>query len=160
MNRYQLIIPVVLSFISLSISQISISSLDENWKFHPGHAADPVKDFNYGISPVFYKTTSERNTAIDHSFDDTDWRSVDLPHDWAVELPFVNSDNFDVMSHGYKPVGGLFPETSIGWYRKHFMVSKSDSLKHFQLKFDGVFRDAEFWINGFISEIIRVATSV
>jgi beta-galactosidase len=149
MNRYQLIIPVVLSFISLSISQISISSLDENWKFHPGHAADPVKDFNYGIAPVFYKTTSERNTAIDHSFNDTDWRSVDLPHDWAVELPFVNSDNFDVMSHGYKPVGGLFPETSIGWYRKHFMVAKSDSLKHFQLKFDGLFRDAEFWINGF-----------
>ncbi len=54
-------------------------------------------------------------------FNDTSWRTLNLPHDWAVEFPFVNSPNYDVMAHGYKPVGGLFPETSIGWYRKHFI---------------------------------------
>ena len=53
------------------------------------------------------------------------------------------------MSHGYKPMGGLFPETSIGWYRKHFTVSKKDSGQRFQIQFDGVFRDANFWLNGF-----------
>ncbi|MGE5356920.1 MAG: beta-galactosidase GalA [Deltaproteobacteria bacterium] len=149
MNRYLLIIPVVLSFISIITSQKSISSLDENWKFHLGHAADPVKDFNHGIGHVFIKTTSVRNTPVDFAFNDSTWRTVDLPHDWAVELPYVYSDNFDVMSHGYKPVGGLFPETSIGWYRKYFSIDTADSLQHFQLKFDGVFRDADFWINGF-----------
>ena len=63
--------------------------------------------------------------------------------------PFVFSENADILSHGYKPVGGMYPETSVGWYRKYFTISKSDSIKHFQLKFDGVFRDANFWINGF-----------
>ena len=52
-------------------------------------------------------------------------------------------------SHGYKPVGGLFPETSIGWYRKHFNIARADSGKRFQIQFDGIFRDANIWINGF-----------
>ena len=53
------------------------------------------------------------------------------------------------MSHGYKPVGGLFPETSIGWYRKHFTIARADSGHRFQIQFDGIFRDANIWINGF-----------
>ena len=52
------------------------------------------------------------------------------------------------MAHGYKPVGGLFPETSIGWYRKHFLVDRKDSGLRFQIQFDGIFRDANIWING------------
>lgn len=131
---------------SLTLRKINF---DDSWKFHFGNAYDPSKDFNYGIAVVFKKTGEATGTAIDPKFKDSNWRSLDLPHDWAVELPFVNSKNFDVMSHGYKPVGGLFPETSIGWYRKHFMVSKKDSGHRFQIQFDGVFRDANFWINGF-----------
>src|SRR4029079_19198059 len=45
--------------------------------------------------------------------------------------------------------GGLFPETSIGWYRKHFAVARSDSGHRFQVQFDGVFRNGSFWLNGF-----------
>ena len=52
------------------------------------------------------------------------------------------------MAHGYKPVGGLFPGTSIGWYRKHFLVDRKDSGLRFQIQFDGIFRDANTWING------------
>lgn len=124
-------------------------SLDEDWRFHFGHAADPAKDFNYGIATIFSKSGGAAGTAIDPRFNDSAWRQLNLPHDWAVELPFVNVDNFDVMAHGYKPVGGLFPETSIGWYRKQFTVNKKDSGQRFQLQFDGVFRDAQFWLNGF-----------
>ncbi|HEU4901993.1 MAG TPA: hypothetical protein VFT06_04350, partial [Flavisolibacter sp.] len=93
-------------------------NFDESWKFHFGHAADPAKDFNYGVTVIFKKSGEAAGTAIDPKLDDKDWRTLDLPHDWAVELPFVNSPSFDVQSHGYKPVGGLYPETSIGWYRK------------------------------------------
>jgi beta-galactosidase len=124
-------------------------NLDEDWRFHLGHAADPKKDFNYSIATIFSKSGGAAGTAIDPKFKDADWRKLDLPHDWAVELPFVNVNNFDVMAHGYKPVGGLFPETSIGWYRKQFTVAKKDSGQRFQLQFDGVFRDANFWLNGF-----------
>lgn len=124
-------------------------NFDEGWKFHFGHAADPAKDFNYGLVTIFSKTGAAPGTAIDTRFNDSSWRDLDLPHDWAVELPFANVDNFDVMAHGYKPVGGLFPETSIGWYRKHFTVARSDSGYRFQIQFDGVFRNANFWLNGF-----------
>src|SRR5947209_512236 len=86
-------------------------SLDDNWKFHFGSASDPSKDFNYSTVTIFSKTGGARGTAIDPRFNDAEWRTLNVPHDWAVELPFVNSPSPDVMSHGYKPVGGLFPET-------------------------------------------------
>ncbi|MGF2411974.1 beta-galactosidase GalA [Ferruginibacter sp.] len=124
-------------------------NLDNDWKFHFGHAANPEKDFNYSIKTIFSKSGGAAGTAIDAKFKDSAWRTLNLPHDWAVELPFAYIDNFDVESHGYKPVGGLFPETSIGWYRKHFMVAKSDSGQRFQIQFDGIYRDANVWINGF-----------
>ena len=46
-------------------------------------------------------------------FNDSSWRTVDLPHDWAIELPFVNVKDENVNNHGYKPLGRQFPETSI-----------------------------------------------
>jgi len=124
-------------------------NFDDDWRFHFGHATNPEKDFNYRLSNIFSKSGAAQRTAIDPRFNDSSWRKLDLPHDWAVELPFVFKDNFDVMAHGYKPVGGLFPETSIGWYRKHFSIPRADSGQRFQIQFDGVFRDAKFWVNGF-----------
>ena len=152
-SRRCILIPVfLLSFFCVS-GQAPVRqkiNFDEGWKFHFGHANDPSKDFNYSIATIFSKSGGAPGTAIDtYRFNDSAWRTVDLPHDWAVELPFAKVDNFDVMAHGYKPVGGLFPETSVGWYRKHFSVARSDSGQRFQIQFDGVFRDATFWINGF-----------
>jgi beta-galactosidase len=140
-------------FFSFSVAQISTVrkhiNFDSDWKFHFGNAADPAKDFNYGVTAILSKSGKTDKTALDMKFNDADWRTLDLPHDWAVELPFENSTNFDVESHGYKPVGGLFPETSIGWYRNHFTVNKKDSGQRFQIQFDGIFRDANVWVNGF-----------
>lgn len=124
-------------------------NIDDNWKFSFGHAANAEKDFNYSIATIYSKSGGSAKTAADRQFNDKNWRTLDLPHDWAVELPFVNSDDFSVMAHGYKPVGGLYPETSIGWYRKHFSVSSADSGQRFQLQFDGIFRNANIWVNGF-----------
>jgi len=124
-------------------------NFDKNWKFHLGHANDPVKDFNYRLANIFSKSGKAESTAIQPEFNDSAWRNIDLPHDWAVELPFVYSPDFDVQSHGYKPVGGRYPETSVGWYRKHFRVSSADSGQRFSIRFDGIFRDARIWINGF-----------
>lgn len=123
--------------------------LDANWKFHLGHAANPEKDFNYSQTALFAKSGAAVGTAIDPRFNDSSWSTISLPHDWAVQLPFVNHPSFDVQSHGYKPVGGFFPETSIGWYRKKFNVTPADSGKRFQIQFDGIFRNASVWLNGF-----------
>lgn len=125
-------------------------NLDDNWKFHFGHAANPEKDFNYSTATIFSKSGGVwGNIAVDPRFKDSAWRTLDIPHDWAVELPFVNVNDPHVTSHGYKPVGGLFPETSIGWYRKHFTVAKADSGQRFQLQFDGIYRNAMIWVNNF-----------
>jgi beta-galactosidase len=123
--------------------------LDEGWRFHLGHAADATKDFNFTIANLFSKTGKAADSAVDPKFDDQAWASITLPHDWAVTLPFENSDNADVMGHGYKPVGGLYPQNSIGWYRKTFAIVPTDSGKRFSIQFDGVFRDCQVWLNGF-----------
>lgn len=153
----RLIVPYVISILIVSVvSQAAFSQLvrkkvniDEGWKFHFGHAGDPSKDFNYSVATIFSKSGGAVNTAIDPKFDDAAWRTLDLPHDWAVELPFADSPDFGVMAHGYKPVGGLFPETSIGWYRKNFTVAQADSGSRFSIQFDGIYRDANVWLNGF-----------
>lgn len=149
MVRFYITMVLLIGIYSASLAQRQHINFDADWKFHFGHAANPEKDFNYTLSTIFSKSGAAPTTAIANDFDDKKWRSLQLPHDWAVELPFVNKKNFDVMAHGYKPVGGLFPETSIGWYRKHFTVARQDSGQRFQLQFDGVFRDANFWLNGF-----------
>ena len=132
-----------------SVIQRKKINFDRDWRFHLGNAADPEKDFDFRIANLFSKTGKAEGTAISPKFNDKDWRMVDLPHDWAVELPFEDSPNFDVMAHGYKPVGGLYPQNSIGWYRKSFHVAKADSGQRFAIQFDGIFRDAMVWINGF-----------
>ena len=124
-------------------------NFNENWKFHFGNAADPLKDFNYSIANIFAKSGGAWGTAIEPRFVDSSWRSINLPHDWVAELPFVNINDANVESHGYKPVGGLFPQTSIGWYRKHFTVAGSDSGSRFKIQFVGIFRNASIWVNGF-----------
>ncbi len=137
------------SIVAAEAQQRKKINFDDDWKFAFGHANEPAKDFNYSMATIFAKTGAAQKTAIDPKFNDSSWRKLSLPHDWAVELPFANSPSFDVQSHGYKPVGGDYPETSIGWYRKKFTVARSDSGQRFQIQFDGVFRDASFWVNGF-----------
>lgn len=123
---------------------------DDNWKFHLGHATDRKKDFNYGLSRLFAKMAENKGTCIRSDFDDKDWRLVNLPHDWVVELPFVYSTDGDNMNHGYKPVGGLYPQNSIGWYRKTFdLDAKKDTTRQLVITFDGIYRDSEVWVNGF-----------
>jgi len=116
MQPFKRIIVGILLFLLISFpssAQRQQINLDRDWRFHFGHAANPEKDFNYSIRTIFSKSGGAWQTAIDPRFRDSAWRKLNLPHDWAVELPFVNVDNDDVVSHGFKPVGGLFPETSI-----------------------------------------------
>ena len=125
-----------------------VMNFDKDWKFHPGHATDPHRDFNYSIANILAKTGDAGNTCIRMDFDDRSWQSVQLPHDWAVSLPFEHVSNEDVDAHGYHAVGALFPENSIGWYRKTFTLPHGDSGKRFVVRFDGIFRDSKVWING------------
>lgn len=128
-----------------SISRQSVS-LNKNWKFHLGSANNPSKDFDYGIVRNF-TIAGGGGGAVVPKFDDSKWRTVNVPHDWAVELPFEYHKHFDVQSHGYRPVGGFYPDNSIGWYRKHFTADKAKEGQRFVIRFEGVYRDFKIWVN-------------
>ena len=123
--------------------------LDEGWKFSFGHAADPVKDFGCGTEYFNYltKANSIHNEGpYAMKFDDSTWQEIRIPHDWVTTLPYASDASH---SHGYKTVGYKYPETSVGWYRKVINIPESDRGKHLQLRFDGIFRNAQVWFNGF-----------
>jgi beta-galactosidase len=122
-------------------------NFDDNWKFALGNAANPNKDFNYSLETILSKAAEKNNTAASQTFNDSAWTSIQLPHDWVVSLPFVKHPDSEVEAHGYKPIGGFFPENSIGWYRKKFIIPAVDSGARFSITFDGIYRDADIWLN-------------
>src|ERR1051325_1639987 len=119
---------------------------DFNWRFTLGHATDPARDFGYGEGRVLARAGAFTPTA-QPGFDDSQWRTIDLPHDWVVELPFENAEALN--DYGYKALGRLYPETSIGWYRRSFEIPASDLGRRISIEFDGVFRDSVVVVNGF-----------
>jgi beta-galactosidase len=131
--------------------------LDFGWRFHLGHADDPVRDFGFGASQdTFAKSGANVAGAAAPDFDDGDWTAIDLPHDWAVELPFTPglsppaTGDDPCAEHGFRPLGRDYPATSIGWYRRSFEIPASDRGGHLALEFDGVFRNCIVMLNGFV----------
>jgi beta-galactosidase len=96
----------------------TVQPFTADWKFHLGDVPDAQE-------PVF---------------NDTQWRTLNLPHDWSIEGPF-SKDNPATAGGGALP-GGL------GWYRKSFTMPASDTNKIITIEFDGVYRNSEVWING------------
>ena len=103
------------------------SDFDRGWKFalvNPTDTTDP---------------TGAYANAADPSYDDGPWRTVDLPHDWSIELdPTPAGTTSDI---GYFQ-GGL------GWYRKAFTLPRSAAGKSVSLEFDGVYMDSVVFLNG------------
>jgi beta-galactosidase len=122
--------------------------LDFGWRFHFGHADDPTRDFGFGSGRTgnFQKTGSFL-PAGNIAFDDSEWRPLDLPHDWAIELPFENDPSLS--SKGYYPLGRTYPATSVGWYRRVFELSASDAGRRITIEFDGSYRETMVVFNGF-----------
>ncbi|HEV2620252.1 MAG TPA: beta-galactosidase GalA, partial [Acidobacteriaceae bacterium] len=124
--------------------------LDFNWRFQLGNAADLQRDFNYGkLAREGTFAKAGRAGAVTYvNFDDSAWRKIDLPHDWAVELPFQSTPAL-ISEHGAKPLGRDFPDSSIGWYRRTIPFDPTDAGKRISIEFDGVFRQADVFFNGF-----------
>jgi len=92
--------------------------MDYNWKFIQSDMKDAEKP----------------------AFDDSKWRTLNLPHDWSIEGEFKE----DAASKGS---GGYLP-TGIGWYRRHLNISEIRKNQQFQIEFDGVYMNSDVWING------------
>jgi beta-galactosidase len=74
------------------------------------------------------------------NFDDSKWRTLNLPHDWSIEGEF-KEDATSQGSGGYLPMG-------IGWYRKQFSLPEMNKDQQFSIEFDGVYMNSDVWING------------
>ena len=79
-------------------------------------------------------------------FDDSDWRNLDLPHDWSIEdLPGTSSPfSADAISQ----VSGGFTTGGTGWYRKTFILPEEQKNKRVVVLFEGIYMNSEIWING------------
>ncbi|HEY6850300.1 MAG TPA: beta-galactosidase GalA [Terracidiphilus sp.] len=118
---------------------------DFGWKFQFGNGVDPEHDLGFGFGQGDFAKTGDFEFAK-AKFDDSKWRPLNLPHDWAVELPFVRDEEQN--SHGFKPLGRRYPETSVGWYRREFEIPASDAGRRIAVEFDGAFRDVIVFVNG------------
>ena len=144
-----MIICMSVAIVAGAQSQREKLNFDEGWQFAFGDASSPAKDFGCGTEYFNYltKAASIHNEGpYSPKFDASGWATVDLPHDWVVDLPYAKEASH---SHGYKTVGYKYPQTSVGWYRKTFTVPADDYGKHIWLQFDGIFRDSRIWVNGF-----------
>jgi beta-galactosidase len=120
--------------------------MDFDWKFQFGHGSDPARDLGFGSKQEDFAKSGDFKFATE-KFDDSKWRGLNLPHDWAVELPFVRDES--LQGHGYKPLGRKYPETSVGWYRRAFDIPESDRGRRIVVEFDGAFRDTLVFLNGY-----------
>jgi len=121
--------PVLLALISLA--QVSAQPVfkrenlfDSGWRFHLGGAQG----------------------AENPQFDDSQWKEIDLPHDWSIEdLPGTKSP-FSI--NAISQVSGGFTTGGTGWYRKSFTLPETLKGKRFRILFEGVYMNAEIWLNG------------
>lgn len=75
------------------------------------------------------------------TFDDTKWRTIEVPHDWSIEGAFEEKNSTG-------GAGGFLP-SGVGWYRKHFTLSADHAGRRVFIDFDGVMANSDVWINGF-----------
>jgi beta-galactosidase len=113
----------------------TVTTLTDNWKFHKGEVAN----------------------AQSQKFDDTDWESVNVPHDWAIKGPFdkeVDKQTIAIVQNGEKIASektgrtGALPHIGIGWYRNQFFVPQYKKGKKVILLFEGAMSEPEIFING------------
>ena len=112
----------LVSSASAAVTAVRISSerrqsFDDGWRFFKGDAPGAEKP----------------------DFDDSKWRQLSLPHDWAIEGPFDSKAN---------PHTGALPISGTGWYRKSFTVPDAAKDRYLSIMFDGAQNNAHVFLNG------------
>ena len=113
-----ILLTVAAFFSHLNAQTRTKENFDDDWKF----ILDSVNAYN---SP---------------DVNDASWRTLNLPHDWSIEMPFDSTSPTGTSGGALR--GGL------GWYRKIFLLPESSKDKNVFIDFDGVYMNSEVWING------------
>jgi len=109
-----------------------------NWTGALVQAYDGARGKSFNDGWKFY--LGDASGAEQPTFSDTSWRSLSVPHDWSVELPFNKNSP---AGNG----GGLL-DGGVGWYRKTFTLDSSYTGQQIRIEFDGVYCNSQVWING------------
>ena len=125
---------VLASLCSLNVSaQRTVTCLDFGWKFHAG----------------------DMQQAAATDFNDSNWRTVNLPHDFQIEQPWVEPspderpDNTDVAANIKSRLSSRgFKEIGKGWYRLHLTPDETWKNKRVLLDFGGIMYVADVFLNG------------
>lgn len=113
-----------------------VLSMNKGWNFYQGDIPYPVIK---GHNESFRNAKAGRvSGAASTDYDDSSWRTLDLPHDWAIEGRVDPEAN---LAQGYYNRG-------FGWYRRKFRLAPEDKGKHLELQFDGISTHATIWVNG------------
>src|SRR4051812_9657598 len=127
-RRSQLLIVVVL-LLSFSISTMA--------RTKASNAGQPERRTSFNDGWKFLNQPADGAERIE--FDDSHWRDIRLPHDWAIELPFDPKLN---------PHTGALPISGTGLYRKTFTLPPELKDRILTIEFDGAMSNAAVWING------------
>lgn len=112
-----IVVQITLAFAQDNKGQVRVSELfNFDWKFRSG----------------------DLNDAQSITYDDNDWRELDLPHDFQIEQPWDESVGG---ARGFKTMG-------TGWYRKHFKADPAWKGKRILLDFEGIMLIGDVWVNG------------
>ena len=132
MKKNILLLIALLFTFQAAFSQIKAGrnqSFDTNWKFKKGKEID----------------------AKAGTFNDSNWRKLDVPHDWSIEDLSENNTDSTIGPFYKNAVGKNKTAFTVGgtaWYRKHFTLDKSTLNKKVYIQFDGVYMNSDVWING------------
>jgi len=116
MRNLILIFCISLTYLSLSANPREKIAFNDGWKFK----------------------LADQKEYCTANYDDSEWRTLSLPHDWSIEGQFSEEHSG---RNAWLPGG-------IAWYRKAFKLPAKFEGKNIQIQFDGVYKNSTLWVNG------------
>lgn len=138
MKKYTLFFSVILIGIMSGCTSVNTST-------------EPIKDRNVAFDDGWKFIRDSIPDAENPSFNDSGWKTIDLPHDFSMENIADNAKAEHIGPFTKASEGGIATghvKGGTGWYRKHFTVDETFKSKQVTLCFDGVYMVANVWING------------
>ena len=118
-RRLAFLVCLLSTLMGLQVEARERLNFDKDWRFLLGDSAQMAKA----------------------EYNDSWWRRLDLPHDWAIEGDFY-------VGNPSGASGGALPG-GIGWYRKHFTINRESTANNrYFIEFDGVYMNSTVYVNG------------
>lgn len=117
LNGTRIVFVIILSISQINAQSREVLTLQKDWKFIKGNP--------------------ENASSVE--LDDSNWKNITVPHDWAISEPFIIDGDGNT---------GKLPWKGEGWYRKQLEIPSTYKNKRVILIFDGVMAFPKVYING------------